>query len=158
MKITNHTATADNVEKNFNMSYKQPSATMVTEDDEKGAWMDEDGVKYSKDGKKLLTCTNKGLTDYPIRQGTEVICDEAFVECESLQSVVIPSSVTTLGDSAFFWCGALRSVTIPDSVTNIGDCAFLGCSSLQSIFISHKTYDRLKVFLQWYSSMIKFTD
>ena len=78
--------------------------------------------------------------------------------CSSLQSVIIPDSVTSIGGSAFAGCESLQSVTIPDSVTSIGDGAFLECSSLQSIIISHKTYDRLKAELQDYSSKIKFTD
>ena len=71
---------------------------------------------------------------------------------------MIPDSVTSIGFGAFYDCSSLQSVTIPDSVTSIGNGAFEGCGSLQSIFISHKTYDRLKFNLQWYSSVIKFTD
>ena len=251
-------------------------STEVTEEDWKDAWKDEFGVKYSKDGKKLLG-SNHCLTNYTIRQGTRSICDAAFAGkydfrpslqsitipdsvtsigdhafeyCESLHSITIPDAVTSIGDSAFSWCSSLQSVTIPDSVTNIGgsvfsnckslqsvtipdsvtnigysafsnckslqsvtipdsvtsigdrafcrceslhfvtipdsvtsigdgaferckslqsvtipdsvtsigDSAFDFCWSLQSIFISHKTYDRLKVNLQDYSSKIKFTD
>ena len=110
-------------------------STEVTKEDEMNAWTDEFGVKYSKDGKKLLERTNWNLPNYTIRQGTRSICDESF-----------------------WFCSPLQSVTIPDSVTSIGDSAFDDCSSLQSIFISHKTYDRLKFNLQGYSSAIKFTD
>ena len=55
-------------------------------------------------------------------------------------------------------CQSLQSVTIPDSVTNIDNRAFYGCESLQSIFISRKTYDRLKFKLKDFSSEIKLTD
>ena len=107
--------------------------TEVTEEDEKDAWTDEFGVKYSKDGKKLLGSTD--LKNYTIRQGTRSICDEAFSCRPSLQSVTIPDSVTSIGNSAFSYCDSLQSVTIPDSVTSIGDGAFYGCKSLQSVTI-----------------------
>ena len=110
-------------------------STEVTEEDEKDAWTDEFGVKYSKDGKKLIECTDDNLTNYTIRQGTRSICDTAFFLCGSLQSVTIPDSVTSIGGSVFWFCSSLQSVIIPDSVTSIGDNAFMNCSSLQSVTI-----------------------
>ena len=92
---------------------------------------DEYGVKYSKDGKKLLESTKRNLTNYTIRQGTRSICDSAFAgdafSSPSLQSITIPDSVTSIGVSAFSFCSSLQSVTIPDSVTSIGDEAFDDC-------------------------------
>ena len=110
-------------------------STEVTEEDKKDAWTDEFGVRYSKDGKKLLKSTAQGLSNYTIRQGTRSICDSAFSWCLSLQSVTIPDSVTSIGDEAFSFCRSLQSVTIPDSVTSIGRSAFSSCSYLQSVTI-----------------------
>ena len=114
-------------------------STEVTEEDKKDAWTDEFGVRYSKDGKKLLRNTNWDLTSYTIRQGTRCICDRAFAgDCDSrpsLKSITIPDSVTSIGDKAFSWCESLQSVTIPDSVTSIGDRAFYHCDFLQSVTI-----------------------
>ena len=110
-------------------------STEVTEEDKKDAWTDEFGVKYSKDGKKLLESTDHGLTNYTIRQGTRSIGNSAFGYCSSLQSVTIPDSVTSIGNWVFLNCSSLQSVIIPDSVTSIGDLVFNGCSSLYSVTI-----------------------
>ena len=101
--------------------------TKVSEEDKKNAWTDEFGVKYSKDGKKLLESTNSELTNYTIRQGTRSICVSAFGDCSSLHSVTIPDSVTSIGDGAFLYCGSLLSVTIPESVTIIKGNPFSYC-------------------------------
>ncbi len=107
-------------------------STKVTEEDKKDAWTDEFGVKYSKDGKKLLKCPYFiHLLNYTIRQGTRCICDLAFAgnynSRPSLQSVTIPDSVTSIGDGAFSGCKSLQSVTIPESVTIIKGNPFSDC-------------------------------
>ena len=59
----------------------------------------------------------------------------AFSGCDSLTSVTIPDSVTSIGESAFRGCTSLASVIIGDSVTSIGDYAFSGYDSLTSVII-----------------------
>ena len=111
-------------------------STKATKEDLKDAIEDEYGVKYSRDGKKLLRASYySSLREYVVREGTEVICDYAFWLCESLQSITIPNSVKSIGNRAFYLCESLQSVTIPNSVTSIGDGAFRDCNSLQSITI-----------------------
>ncbi|MCR4665562.1 MAG: leucine-rich repeat domain-containing protein [Paludibacteraceae bacterium] len=63
------------------------------------------------------------------------IGEQAFADCSSLTSITIPNSVTSIGDGAFSSCSSLTSVTIPNSVTSIGENAFAECSSLTSITI-----------------------
>ena len=101
-------------------------STEVTVEDLANAVEDEFGVKYSKDGLRLLK-SNENITNYVVKAGTRVICDDAFYKCSGLTSVTIPNSVTSIGDSAFAHCYGLTSVTIPNSVTSIGDRAFMGC-------------------------------
>ena len=109
-------------------------STEVTKEDLANAVEDEFGVKYSKDGLRLLE-SQKYIQNYVVKSGTRVICDSAFENCWSLTSVTIPNSVTSIGYSAFRRCHGLTSVTIPNSVTSIGNRAFWGCSGLTSVTI-----------------------
>ena len=108
--------------------------TEVMEEDLANAWVDEFGVKYSADRKRLLEAPND-LTNYIIRKGTVVICDDSFYCCYNLVSIVIPNSVKIIGDFAFGHCSSLASVNLPDTVTNINEYAFSDCDSLNSVFL-----------------------
>ena len=48
----------------------------------------------------------------------------AFIRCDSLSEIVIPSSVTSIGNSAISGCDSLSEIVIPSSVASIGDSAF----------------------------------
>ncbi|MBD5356991.1 MAG: leucine-rich repeat protein, partial [Bacteroides sp.] len=98
---------------------------------------DEFGVLYSPDGKRLLKYKSN-LVKYQIKHGTQIICDNAFWGCSSLQSVSIPDSVTAIGDEAFSLCMSLKSVSIPDSVIAIGVNPFIRCPNIQ-ISLAHKS-------------------
>ena len=110
-------------------------STKATEEELKDAYIDEWGVKYSKDGRKMLKVPQELKGCYSIKEGIRIICDRAFYRCSSLSNIVIPASVTSIGDSAFCGCRSLSSIIIPASVTSIGDNAFCGCLSLSKIVI-----------------------
>ena len=110
-------------------------STETTEEELKEALVDEWGVKYSKDGRKLLEAPGELSGAYSVKEGTKIICDSAFWYCSSLSEIVIPSSVTSIGDSAFYGCNSLSEIVIPSSITSIGDSAFYGCNSLSGIVI-----------------------
>ena len=115
-------------------------STKATDEELKEAFVDEWGVKYSKDGRKLLKAPYELNGTYSIRKGIKIICDEAFADCKfigcrSLTSLVIPDSVTNIGDYAFWNCRSLTDIVIPDGVTSIGKCAFEGCFALSSVVI-----------------------
>ena len=63
------------------------------------------------------------------------IAEKAFMNCNSITSVTIPSTVTSIGDFAFQNCSNLASINIPDSVTCIGEYAFSKCLSFTKISI-----------------------
>lgn len=110
-------------------------STEVTEEDIKNGFQDEFGVTYSKDGKRLLKARADLSGHYMIKEGTKVICNGAFYWRDSLTSINMPDSVTSIGDLAFFGCKSLASINIPDSVTSIGNGVFSECKSLTSITI-----------------------
>ena len=110
-------------------------STKRTEEELKEALVDEWGVKYSKDGRKLLKAPGELSGAYSVKEGTRIICDRAFWYCDSLSEIVIPSSVASIGDSAFLGCRSLSEIVIPSSVTSIGDSAFSCCDSLSEIVI-----------------------
>ena len=110
-------------------------STEVTKKDLANAVIDKFGVKYSIDGKRLLKASQYLKGKYVIRDGVRVICDRAFKDCSSLESIIIPNSVTSIGGNAFESCGLLLSVKIPDGVKIIGDSAFPRCKSLASIIL-----------------------
>ena len=84
----------------------------VSAKDLANAVADAFGVKYSKDGLRLLKA-NENITNYVVKSGTRVICDEAFSDCRRLTSVTIPNSVTSIGDYAFASCKSLKYIIIP---------------------------------------------
>ena len=101
-------------------------STKATDEELREAFVDEWGVKYSKDGRKLLEAPQELDRTYSIRKGTKVVCDRAFCLCSSLTEIVIPNSVASIGDSAFLGCISLTEIVIPNSVICLNGNPFIG--------------------------------
>ena len=97
-------------------------------------------------GMKITGCDKNKLPDnLVIPEGVTEIGRSAFKECTYLESVTIPSSVTSIGgdydyynyngNGAFNGCTSLKKVVIPDSVTEIQEGTFYGCISLNAVII-----------------------
>ena len=91
-------------------------STEITKDELKEAFIDEWGVKYSKDGRKLLEAPKELRGGYSVKEGTRIICNKAFSTCTSLTSIVIPHSVVSIGDGAFSGCLLLEYISISKSI------------------------------------------
>ena len=104
----------------------EDSSTEITEDELKEAFIDEWGVKYSKDGRKLLKAPEELRRDYSVKEGTRIICNSAFFYCRSLTNIIIPKSVTAIGNDVFWDCRSLSNIVIPKSVICLNGNPFSG--------------------------------
>ena len=87
-------------------------STKRTEEELKEAFVDEWGVKYSKDGRKLLRVPGELSGAYSVKEGTRIICDWAFSDCSSLKYISIPKSVICLNANTFAeWNGKLECLS-----------------------------------------------
>lgn len=59
----------------------------------------------------------------------------AFMDCEDLHKVNIPSTVSVIGSCAFWGCSSLEEITLPEGLTAIECSTFEGCSSLKNVII-----------------------
>lgn len=70
-------------------------------------YIDEYGVEYTQDKKILLRWHNvlDEEKDFPqsysVCEGTEIICDEAFMYCKNLTAIDLPKSLKFIGKSVF---------------------------------------------------------
>ena len=99
-------------------------STEITKEELKEAFVDEWGVKYSKDGRKLLKAPVDLSGAYSVKEGTRIICDNAFSWCSSLSKIVTPSGVTSIGNRAFSFCSSLKYISIPKSVIGLNGNPF----------------------------------
>lgn len=93
-----------------------------------------------EDGTIQLTKYNGNDSDIEVPfeisgQKVTSIGNNAFSECNTIYSIVIPDSITNIGNAAFSNCSTLESISISDSVESIGSSAFSQCKRLKNIII-----------------------
>ena len=100
-----------------------------------------EGLKFqlSADGKSYIVSDYVGYSAEvyipSVYEGLPVtaVGDQAFYQCERMNSIVLPDSLRSIGSAAFEQCPYLEEIGIPDSVTTIGSSAFSGCRRLTSV-------------------------
>lgn len=87
-------------------------------------------------------CHNLSKVIYNAKKCNEIVFDDdegisIFHGCDSLQKLVIGSSVTAIPANAFRFCDALSdTLSIPYNITTIGKKAFEGCSGFSAVFVT----------------------
>ena len=114
----------------------------------------EDNIRYA--GPYLVGPVDREQTTYTIKAGTKYIGTGAFAGCYYMTSIIIPSSITSIGKYAFEGCTSLpvegniryagpylveaadksqTTYTIKEGTKYIGELAFADCANLVSIII-----------------------
>ena len=92
-----------------------------------------DGVLYSEDKTILWGCPAKKTQLHIPNSVVEIVsCND----CDKLDEIVIPESVTTIGSYAFQSCDGITSITIPPSIANLEKHAFANCDSLEEVIFN----------------------
>jgi hypothetical protein len=86
-------------------------------------------------------CNCHQLVSVELNEGLERIEYEAFTDCTSLRSIVIPSTVKEIRRGAFHECEQLWNVELREGLKWIGRAAFEGCRSLRRIRIPSTVKD-----------------
>ena len=88
------------------------------------------GIGICTETKIIIPSEYEGLPVTEIGYG-------AFMDCDLLESISIPSSIISISDYAFKGCFSLENVTLPYSLTSIGAYAFADCTAVESITIPY---------------------
>lgn len=62
--------------------------------------------------------------------------ESCFLDCDTLEEIILPQSLIEIDDSAFADCDALRGIYIPETVFRIGSRAFADCERLEAVYIN----------------------
>ena len=100
----------------------------------------EEGVLYIDSC--LIKAENEELKDtYSIKEGTRLIADEAFLDCNVLTSLSLASTISYVGNDAFSGCTNLTEIVIPNNIVYMGWNVFSECYRLSSIIWNVKKCD-----------------
>ena len=76
---------------------------------------------------------NSSIEHVLLPEGLTTIGENAFWGFTALAEITIPSQITTIGKNAFGSCFGIEEIVIPASVESIGENAFSLCSKLKKI-------------------------
>lgn len=79
-----------------------------------------DGVLFNKDQTELIIYPGKHGSKYEVPSSVVTVADGAFEKCASITEVVFNEGVETIGKRVFFGCNELKTVVLPSSVKSIG--------------------------------------
>ena len=111
--------------------YRVPAEIIVQSEQPTGSLSDKDAAELAKSGVATQIVPN---TNVIVKEDITTICTLAFANTP-VQTVQLPSTLTTIRYGAFQNCTALKQITLPESMTFIEGGAFQNCSALSSISV-----------------------
>ena len=111
--------------------YRVPAEIIVQSEQPTGSLSDKDAAEMAKSGVATQIVPN---TNVIVKEDITTICTLAFANTP-VQTVQLPSTLTTIRYGAFQNCTALKQITLPESMTFIEGGAFQNCSALSSISV-----------------------
>ncbi|MCH5324196.1 MAG: leucine-rich repeat domain-containing protein [Eubacterium sp.] len=81
-----------------------------------------------------------GLKDVEFEKGVTSIPEWLFFDCDSLETIIIPDTVRSIGYSAFRGADGLKTIVLPSGLEDIDSYAFFECTSLEEITIPEKIH------------------
>ena len=101
---------------------------------EGGSYASYDGALYTAGYEELIYCPAGKTGELKVHANTVRIADYAMRYCRSLTEVTFEgTALKEIGNAAFEWCDSLTSIAIPDSVTTLGTDVFSTCNDLTHI-------------------------
>ncbi len=98
-------------------------------------YKDVDGVLYNKNMTTLVKYpSKKTASTFTVPDGVTELADCSMDSNTSLQKVVLPDSLKTVGYWSFINCSNLSDITLPEQCTFVGQYAFSG-TALTSFYI-----------------------
>lgn len=120
---------------------------------------------YDIDGNQSPFLNNNEIQTVVVSEGVTSIGENVFENCQNMQKITLPTTLTSIGHAAFmqgdgyvstvyglteitipsgvtsiggsaFWGSAIGSLVIPESVTEIGKYACRDCAALKSVTIN----------------------
>ncbi|KAL7719547.1 hypothetical protein QTN25_003254 [Entamoeba marina] len=85
---------------------------------------------------QIIEMKKQGITmsEFIIPDGVVKICHFAFFN-KDIKSIIIPTTVTSIGNYCFSNCRSLTSISIPSSVKSIGNTCFCGSDNLKQLSV-----------------------
>lgn len=114
-----------------------------------------DGVTYTADMKKVISCVPDKTGSYNMPTSVIEISQNAFYgsnltsviisknvteitygafSCSAIESITLPDKLQAIDEQAFSYTGNLKSISLPSTLTELNKCAFAG-SGIESITI-----------------------
>jgi hypothetical protein len=97
--------------------------------------LNDDGESYAVSGTSYLFGQKSIVIPATYQDKPVTVVNSFPYNRETMTSIKLPDTITTIGSSAFSGCSKLKNITLPDNVTTIGNYAFSACTSLEQITI-----------------------